>query len=88
MTRRRPCPAPGHVRSPGAVLAALAWQAIQQLGTYYVAHALNGASATYGPLWPRNLLTPFVDNVDLTQSIEVAFESTPSPPKDQATPRN
>lgn len=32
----------------GAVLAAIAWQALQELGTYYVAHALKGASATYG----------------------------------------
>lgn len=33
---------------PGAILAALAWQGLQELGTYYVGHELTGASATYG----------------------------------------
>ncbi len=32
----------------GAILAAVAWQVLQELGTYYVAHELNGVSATYG----------------------------------------
>lgn len=32
----------------GAIVAAIAWQALQELGTYYVAHGLKGASATYG----------------------------------------
>lgn len=32
----------------GAILAALAWQALQELGTYAVAYGLRGASATYG----------------------------------------
>lgn len=32
----------------GAIIAAIAWQALQELGTYYVAHQLKGASATYG----------------------------------------
>jgi YihY family inner membrane protein len=32
----------------GAIGAAVAWQALQELGTYYLAHELKGASATYG----------------------------------------
>jgi membrane protein len=32
----------------GAVLAALAWQALQSLGTYYIAHRLKGAQEVYG----------------------------------------
>lgn len=32
----------------GAVGAAIAWQLLQTLGTYYVSHVLRGASATYG----------------------------------------
>lgn len=32
----------------GAILAAIAWQLLQELGTYYLAHELKGASATYG----------------------------------------
>jgi YihY family inner membrane protein len=32
----------------GAVIAALSWQVLQWLGTYYLAHKLRGASATYG----------------------------------------
>jgi YihY family inner membrane protein len=32
----------------GAILAAIAWQGLQELGTYYVGHTLRGASATYG----------------------------------------
>ncbi|WP_304944744.1 YhjD/YihY/BrkB family envelope integrity protein [Streptacidiphilus sp. ASG 303] len=31
-----------------AVAAALAWQALQTVGTYYVGHVLQGTSATYG----------------------------------------
>lgn len=90
----------------GAVLAAIAWQALQELGTYFVAHALRGTSATYGlfgivlgllawiylaalimvfcaelnvvrakHLWPRSLLTPFTDNVDLTRADKSAYTS-------------
>jgi YihY family inner membrane protein len=33
---------------PGAVVAALAWAALQSAGTYYVGHQLRHASATYG----------------------------------------
>lgn len=32
----------------GALAAAVCWQVLQQIGTYYVAHELKGASATYG----------------------------------------
>lgn len=90
----------------GAILAAIAWQALQELGTYYVAHGLRGASATYGlfglvlgllawiyvaavivvfcaelnavrgkHLWPRSLLSPFTDNVDLTRADKSAYTS-------------
>ncbi len=37
-----------HQVLPGAVCAAIAWQALQQGGAYYVVHELRGASATYG----------------------------------------
>jgi membrane protein len=33
---------------PGAIVAALAWQALQGLGTYYVGHKLKGSSEIYG----------------------------------------
>ena len=33
---------------PGAVIAAVFWQALQLVGGYYVAHQLKGASQTYG----------------------------------------
>ncbi|HVD29959.1 MAG TPA: YihY/virulence factor BrkB family protein [Mycobacteriales bacterium] len=33
---------------PGAVTAALGWQALQSAGTYYLGHSLQNASATYG----------------------------------------
>lgn len=90
----------------GAVGAAAAWQLVQLLGTYYVTHRLQGASATYGVfgivlgllawlwlgaftlvvaaeanavrterLWPRNLLTPFTDDVELTRADEAAYTS-------------
>jgi YihY family inner membrane protein len=32
----------------GAIVAAVAWQALQELGTYFLAHELKGTSATYG----------------------------------------
>jgi membrane protein len=90
----------------GAIAAAIAWQALQELGTYYLAHELKGASATYGlfgivlgllawiylaalivvfcaelnvvrakHLWPRSLLTPFTDNVELTPADKSAYTS-------------
>ena len=42
--------APVSVRDvlPGAVVAALAWQALQAFGTYFVSHRLKGASELYG----------------------------------------
>ncbi|HKS51824.1 MAG TPA: YihY/virulence factor BrkB family protein [Pseudonocardiaceae bacterium] len=33
---------------PGALSAAVAWQALQEVGTFLVAHELKGTSATYG----------------------------------------
>ena len=33
---------------PGAVIAAVVWQVLQWLATYYLGHMLRGASATYG----------------------------------------
>jgi len=91
---------------PGAIAAAIAWQALQELGTYYLAHELKGTSATYGlfglvlgllawiylaalivvfcaelnvvrakHLWPRSLLTPFTDEMDLTRADKSAYTS-------------
>jgi membrane protein len=91
---------------PGAVIAAVVWQVLQWLATYYLGHMLRGASATYGlfgivlgllawiylgaltlvlcaeinvvrsrRLWPRSLLTPFTDNVELTASDRRAYAS-------------
>ena len=90
----------------GALAAAVCWQLLQGVGTYFVAHSLKGASATYGvfglvlgaiawlylgalvivvcaeysavrvkKLWPRSLLTPFTDNVQLTAGDEEAYTS-------------
>jgi membrane protein len=56
----------------GAIFAAIAWQALQELGTYYLAHELKG---TTKHLWPRSLLTPFTDNVDLTRADKSAYTS-------------
>jgi hypothetical protein len=81
---------------------------LQVIGTYYVAHDLKDASATYGvfglvlgaiawiylgalvvvmsaeysavrakKLWPRSLLTPFTDNVRLTEGDRRAYASYP-----------
>jgi membrane protein len=92
----------------GALLAAVAWQGLQEIGTYYVGHELKGASATYGvfglvlgliawiylgalvvvlcaeysvvrakKLWPRSLLTPFKDDVRLTEGDRRAYSSYP-----------
>jgi membrane protein len=83
----------------GAVVAAIGWQIVQLLGTYFVTHALKGAREAYGVfglvlgliawiyllalvtvlaaeinvvaqrhLWPRALLTPFTDDVQLTSA--------------------
>jgi membrane protein len=92
----------------GALAAAVCWQLLQEVGTYYVSHELKGASATYGvfglvlgsiawiylgalvivvcaeysvvrarKLWPRSLLTPFTDNVRLTEGDRRAYSSYP-----------
>jgi membrane protein len=92
----------------GALAAAVCWQLLQMVGTYYVAHGLKNASATYGVfglvlgaiawiylgalvivlcaeysavrakrLWPRSLLTPFTDNVRLTEGDRRAYASYP-----------
>jgi uncharacterized BrkB/YihY/UPF0761 family membrane protein len=97
----------GEVRN-GALAAAVCWQLLQVVGTYYVGHELKGASATYGvfglvlgllawiylgalvivicaeysvvrarKLWPRSLLTPFTDNVKLTEGDRRAYSSYP-----------
>jgi membrane protein len=91
---------------PGAVAAAVTWQALQWAGTLLLGHELKGATATYGlfalvlgtlawiyfgavttvmcaefnavragQLWPRSLLTPFTDNVDLTPADRRAYTS-------------
>ncbi|GAC1444520.1 MAG: hypothetical protein NVSMB55_21210 [Mycobacteriales bacterium] len=91
---------------PGAVAAAVAWQALQSLGSYYVKHSLAHATQTYGlfgvvlglvaflhlaalltllcaevnvvrarQLWPRSLMTPFTDNVELTDADERSYEA-------------
>jgi YihY family inner membrane protein len=91
---------------PGAVAAAVAWQGLQWLGTYYVRHSLTHATQTYGlfgvvlglvaflhlaglltllcaevnvvrarRLWPRSLMTPFTDDVHLTEADERSYES-------------
>ncbi|MGH3929928.1 MAG: YihY/virulence factor BrkB family protein [Pseudonocardiaceae bacterium] len=90
----------------GAILAAIAWQSLQVIGTYYVGRELATATATYGlfgivlgllawiylealvvvlcaevnvvrakKLWPRSLLTPFTDNVQLTDADRRAYTS-------------
>jgi YihY family inner membrane protein len=92
----------------GALAAAVCWQLLQEVGTYYVGHQLKDASATYGvfglvlgllawiylgalvivlcaeysvvrarKLWPRSLLTPFTDNVRLTDGDRRAYASYP-----------
>jgi len=92
----------------GALAAAIGWQLLQELGTYYISHQLKDASATYGVfglvlgllawiylgalvivlcaeysvvrarrLWPRSLLTPFTDNVRLTDADRRAYASYP-----------
>jgi YihY family inner membrane protein len=89
---------------PGAIFAAVAWQALQLGGTAYFAHTVKNAGATYGAfavvlgllawiylaslsiviateinvvrvkhLYPRALLTPFTDDVDLTSGDQRAY---------------
>ncbi|MEP6464533.1 MAG: YihY/virulence factor BrkB family protein [Frankiaceae bacterium] len=90
----------------GAVTAAIAWQLLQMIGTYYLGHKLRGATQVYGlfgivlgllawiylealilvfcteinvvrrdGLWPRALLTPLTDDVDLTSADKEAYAS-------------
>jgi uncharacterized BrkB/YihY/UPF0761 family membrane protein len=90
----------------GAVIAAVAWQVLQTVGTYYVAHKLKGSREIYGVfavvlgliawiylesviivlcaefnvvvrnrLWPRSLMTPFTDKVQLTRADRQAYRS-------------
>ena len=92
---------------PGAIVAAVAWQALQESSNLYVG-GLKGSSSTYGlfavvlglltyiylaavavvlaaevnvvkteRLWPRSLLTPFTDNVELTDADRRAYASYP-----------
>lgn len=94
---------------PGALIAAVLWQALQLWGNYYVNHQVKGATATYGSfavvlgllgylllaaivvvlcaeinvvytdrLWPRSLLTPFTDDVDLTSADRRAYTAYPN----------
>lgn len=89
---------------PGAVAAAIGWQALQSFGSIYVTHVIAHAGATTGvfavvlgllaylniaallvmfcleanavrvdKLYPRSLLTPFTDNVVLTDGDEAAY---------------
>jgi len=90
---------------PGALVAAVGWQALQAVGVRYVSHTLKHASQVYGlfggvlgllgflylaavvtlmsaemnvvrtrRLWPRSLMTPFTDNVELTSADERSYE--------------
>ena len=90
---------------PGALAAAVGWQALQSMGGYYVTQRLSSASQVYGVfgvvlgllaflylaalvtllcaevnvvrarrLWPRSLLTPFTDDVQLTAADERSYE--------------
>jgi YihY family inner membrane protein len=90
--------------APGAVAAALVWQALQYVGAIYVGHVVKGATEINGVfalvlgliawiylesvivvlaveyntvrslgLYPRALLTPFTDDVDLTPADEASY---------------
>lgn len=90
----------------GGAIAALGWQVLQTVGTYYLSHTLKHSSEVYGVfgvvlgliawiylealvvvlcaelnvvwhrrLWPRALLTPFTDDVQLTDADEDAYAS-------------
>ena len=96
---------PFRVLVPGALAAAVGWQALQGVGGYYVTQRLTSASQVYGVfgvvlgllaflylaalvtllcaevnvvrarrLWPRSLLTPFTDDVQLTPADERSYE--------------
>ena len=89
---------------PGAIAAAIAWQALQSFGGIYIRHVVGSASASNGifaivlgllgflyvasmiivlcieinavrvdALYPRSLLTPFTDNVVLTEGDKNAY---------------
>jgi YihY family inner membrane protein len=89
----------------GAVLAAVLWQLLQGVGTYFLLHKIKGATEVYGTfglvlgtifwiyiealivmfcaelnvvyrrrLWPRALLTPFTDDVVLTDADEAVYD--------------
>jgi membrane protein len=91
---------------PGAILAALAWQALLYFGAFFVRTGLLGSSQVNGlfgivlgllawiylealiivlaaelnvvlaeRLWPRSLLTPFVEDVDLTHADRRSYTS-------------
>ena len=91
---------------PGAIIAAVAWQILQSVGTVYVNFQLRGSGQVYGlfgivlgllawiyvealiivfaaevnavlvrRLWPRALLTPVKDDVDLTHADRRSYES-------------
>jgi membrane protein len=92
---------------PGAVVAAVLWQALQEFSNYYFSSKVTGSSPyevftvvlgllTYiylaavsvviaaevnvvkaERLWPRSLLTPFTDNVRLTEGDRRAYASYP-----------
>ena len=91
---------------PGAIMAAVAWQVLQSVGTAYVNFQLRGSSQVYGlfgivlgllawiyvealiivfaaevnvvlvrRLWPRALLTPVKEDVELTHADRRSYES-------------
>lgn len=93
---------------PGAIFAALAWQALQEFTNLYFTEKVAKSSAAYGlfavvlgllayiylaavsvviaaevnvvkaeRLWPRSLLTPFTDDVVLTDADRRAYASYP-----------
>lgn len=89
---------------PGAIIAAIGWQLVQEFGSYYVLRVITRASEVNSVfavilgliafvylaavllvfcleinavrvrrLYPRSLLTPFTDNVILTEGDEAAY---------------
>jgi membrane protein len=93
----------------GAVLAAILWQLLQTVGTYFLLHKIKGSTEVYGTfglvlgtifwiylealivvfcaelnvvyrrgLWPRSLLTPFIDDVLLTEADETVYDGLAS----------
>ncbi len=92
---------------PGALIAAIIWQALQSFGTSFVGNTVSNSSDTYGVfalvlglmawiflaaigvvlsvelnavrakrLYPRALLTPFTDDVQLTEADERAYRGS------------